>query len=378
VEIVSSFKQVGTWKNPVNYRSLVFTGLLFKNKTKSMRHISTLITYLVFFLSTCYSQDSGYFKTPGLKILNRPLPLTTPNNENVIRFRCGGTPIIDRPLLVIDGLLAEDYELKNINPDNIESICILKDQMATAIYCRVGSGAIIITTKTANTRTITVKDMLTGEILASANVDLISMGRKKDTIHLITDSSGKIVTNKIAYWKEYELKVSNVGYKNFRCIVNTKQLGKNYNVLLERNYEQLEDIRIKSIAMKHVHRRTNNAYFDAPQGSFRCLNAGINVISKDQINIQHGKSIDNIKFYPNPVLHNQKVNFEFENEEDTEITVRLFCLDGKLISSSEYQMRKGINKISYSLNESLTAGMYALQIFDENNRLLKTDKLIIQ
>jgi len=220
--------------------------------------------------------------------------------------------------------------------------------------------------------------MLTGEILASANVDLISMEGRKDTTHLVTDSSGKIVTNKIVHGKEYELKVSNVGYKNFRCIVNTKQLGKNYNVLLERNYEQLEEVRIKSIAMKQVHRRTNNAYFDALQGWFRCLSAGINVISKDQINIQDGKSISNIKFYPNPVLHNQKVNIEFESEEDTKLTVRLFCLDGKLISSSEYQMRKGINKISYSLNGSLTAGMYALQIFDENNRLLKTDKLIIQ
>ena len=344
-----------------------------------MRYTSTLVC-LVLLFSTVSAQDSNNLKIQGLKIIGRQPPLNTSNAEPVnIRMRwCMGTQLNNEPLLIIDGIVAEKFELKNINPDNIESICILKDQRATALFCRVGSGAIIITTKTANNRTIKVKDMLTGEILASANVDLILMERRKDTIHLITDSSGKIVTNKIAYGKEYELKVSNVGYKNFRCIVNTKQLGKNYNVLLERNYEQLEDMRIKSIAMKHVHRRTNNAYFDALQDSLRCLNAGINVISKDQTNILDGKRIDNIKFYPNPVLHNQKVNFEFENEEDTEITVRLFCLDGKLISSSEYQMRKGINKISYSLNESLTAGMYALQIFDENNRLLKTDKLIIQ
>ena len=345
-----------------------------------MRHISTLLFCLVLLLSTVCAQDSSNLKSRGLKIINRQqLPFTTSNTEPVtLRLRCMVSNL-NEPLLIIDGILAEKFELGNINPDNIESIWVLKDHAATALYgCRAATGVILITTKTANDRTIRVKDMLTGEILASANVDLISMERRKDTIHLITDSSGKIVTNKIVYGKEYELKVSNVGYKNFRCIVDTKQLGKNYNVLLERNYEQLEEVRIKSIAMKQVHRRTNNAYFDGLQGSFRCLSAGINVISKDQINILDGKNIDNIKIYPNPALHNQKINIEFENEEDTKLTVRLFCLDGKLISSSEYQMRKGINKISYSLNESWTAGMYALQIFDENNRLLKTDKLIIQ
>ena len=345
-----------------------------------MRHISTLSFSLILLFSTVYAQDSSNLKSQGLKILNRQLPPTAPTTEPVvIRIRCLGSNLSPDPLLIIDGIVAEKFDLRNINPDDIESIWILKDHTATALYgCRAWSGVILITTKTANQRTITVKDMLTGEILAGANVDLISMDGRKDTTHLITDSSGKIVTNKIAYWKEYELKVSNVGYKNFRCIVNTKQLGKNYNVLLERNYEQLEEVRIKSIAMKQLHRRTNNAYFDALQGSFRCLSAGINVLSKDQINIQDGKTIDNIKLYPNPVLRNQKVNIEFENEDDTKLTLRLFCLDGKQISSSKYQMKKGINRISYSLDGGLTTGMYLLQVIDENNRLLKTDRLIIQ
>jgi TonB-dependent SusC/RagA subfamily outer membrane receptor len=346
-----------------------------------MRHISTLFFCLFLLFSAAYAQDSSNLKIQGLKILSRQQPpLTTSNTEPVvIRLRCGYSNLNTEPLIIIDGVVAEKFERRNINPDDIESISILKGPTATALYgYRAASGVIIITTKTANNRTIRVKDMFTGKILASANVDLVSMEWRKETTHLVTDSSGKIVTNKIVYGKEYELKVSSVGYKNFRCIVNTKQLGKNYNVLLERNYEDLEEVRIKSIAIKPVHRRINNAYFDGLYGSFRCLIAGIKVISNDQINIQDRNSIDNIKLYPNPVLRNQKVNIEFENEEDTKLTVRLFCLDGKQISSSEYQMKRGTNKISYSPNGSLTSGMYALQIIDENNRLLKTDKLIIQ
>jgi TonB-dependent SusC/RagA subfamily outer membrane receptor len=330
------YKLVGTWKNPVNYRSLVSTGLLIETKIKSMRHISTQFFCLFLLLSTAYAQDSSNLKIQGLKIQGRRLPLSTADTEPVIiRLRCGYSNLHTEPLIVIDGVVAEKFELRNINPDDIECIWILKDNAATALYgCRAASGVILVTTKCANDRTLTVKDMLTGEILAGANVDLISMEGKKDTIHLITDSTGKVITNKIVYGKEYELNASNVGYKNFRCIVNTKQLGKNYNVLLERNYEDLEEVRIKRI--------------------------------------------DNVKLYPNPVLRFQKFNIEFENEEDTKLTVRLYCLNGKLISSSELQIKKGVNKISYSPNGSLTAGMYVLQVINENNRILKTDKLIIQ
>jgi TonB-dependent SusC/RagA subfamily outer membrane receptor len=283
------------------------------------------------------------------------------------------------PLLIIDGIVAEKSRFKNIDPDNIDSIWILKGHAAAALYgCRAMSGAIVITTKTANQTSIMVKDMLTGEILASANVDLIPMDGRKDTTHLITDSPGKIVTNKSVYGKEYELKASNVGYKNFRCIVSSKQLAKNYNVLLERNYEDLEEVRIKSVSMKLLRRRTNSAYFDGLYGSIRCLIAGVNVLSNDRNNIQVGKSIVTIKLYPNPVRRFHNVTIEFENEEDTKVTVRLFCLDGKLINSREYQMKEGINRIFYSLTGSLTTGIYVLHVIDENNRLLETDKLIIQ
>ena len=50
------------------------------------------------------------------------------------------------PLIVVDGILGGD--LNTINPNNIESIEVLKDASATAIYgARGASGVIIVTTK---------------------------------------------------------------------------------------------------------------------------------------------------------------------------------------------------------------------------------------
>lgn len=52
------------------------------------------------------------------------------------------------PLYVIDGFASEDTDLSSINPSDIESIDVLKDASATAIYgARGANGVIIVTTK---------------------------------------------------------------------------------------------------------------------------------------------------------------------------------------------------------------------------------------
>ncbi|EOR92696.1 TonB-dependent receptor [Arcticibacter svalbardensis MN12-7] len=52
------------------------------------------------------------------------------------------------PLIVVDGFPTEDLDLNTINPDDIESIEVLKDASATAIYgSRGANGVLMVTTK---------------------------------------------------------------------------------------------------------------------------------------------------------------------------------------------------------------------------------------
>ena len=53
------------------------------------------------------------------------------------------------PLYVIDGIpLSEDFDLNNLNPNDIEQMTVLKDAAATSLYgSRASAGVIIITTK---------------------------------------------------------------------------------------------------------------------------------------------------------------------------------------------------------------------------------------
>ncbi|NLU90469.1 SusC/RagA family TonB-linked outer membrane protein [Chitinophaga sp. Ak27] len=75
-----------------------------------------------------------------------------PGSGTSIRIRGGNSVNADNePLYVIDGLIGAG-DLNLINPEDIESIQILKDASATAIYgARGANGVIIVTTKTGKT-----------------------------------------------------------------------------------------------------------------------------------------------------------------------------------------------------------------------------------
>ena len=130
-----------------------------------MKQTTALFVLLNLFISVSAQE-------PTTKILRRTFPSATPANELVIRPICekkSGTP-----LFVVDGSVVNEFVLKYMDPNDIESIWILKDNQATALYgCRASSGVVVITTKNANQRTITVRDLVTGEPLTGASIDLV-------------------------------------------------------------------------------------------------------------------------------------------------------------------------------------------------------------
>ena len=83
-------------------------------------------------------------RAPGVMVLN---PSGQPGGKTTIRIR-GMNSITgsNQPLVVVDGL--QGVEIESLNPNDIESIEILKDASATAIYGSQGAnGVLLITTK---------------------------------------------------------------------------------------------------------------------------------------------------------------------------------------------------------------------------------------
>jgi TonB-linked SusC/RagA family outer membrane protein len=85
-------------------------------------------------------------RVPGIQVVS---PDGKPGSQPTILIRGLGSLTQDSsPLYVIDGVPIESPDNNMIDPANIESISVLKDASATAIYgSRGGNGVIVITTK---------------------------------------------------------------------------------------------------------------------------------------------------------------------------------------------------------------------------------------
>jgi TonB-linked SusC/RagA family outer membrane protein len=140
-------------------------------------------------------------KVAGLSIYNKG---GNPNQDAVIRLRGISTVGANSsPLIVIDGVIGAS--LNNVDPSDIETMTVLKDGSAAAIYgSRGSSGVIIVTTKRGKSGTTQVSyngsvaqaaiqntiDVMSGdEFAAAGGTDL---GSRTDWLDLVTR---KAITN---------------------------------------------------------------------------------------------------------------------------------------------------------------------------------------
>jgi TonB-linked SusC/RagA family outer membrane protein len=108
-------------------------------------------------------------KLAGVQVMTSGEPGSTP----MIRIRGTGTLLAGAdPLYVVDGVLTED--IRNINPQDITSIDILKDASSTAIYgVRAANGVVLVTTKRGRSGQIQVNyDGYVGFRQAARRVDM--------------------------------------------------------------------------------------------------------------------------------------------------------------------------------------------------------------
>src|SRR3712207_8271734 len=83
--------------------------------------------------------------TPGVQIVSNS---GKPGAGFKVSIRGLGTMGDASPICVIDGLVGGIGNLNDLNPEDIESIDILKDAASTAIYgARAANGVILVTTK---------------------------------------------------------------------------------------------------------------------------------------------------------------------------------------------------------------------------------------
>lgn len=355
-----------------------------------MRITSTLCLLLISFqLLSQLSVSTGYiprqvfsncftmkmptqFDTSAKKQL--PLPKTGEQKQPVtIRFRCGATKLSVEPMLVVDGILTTFSTLSALKPSDIESISVLKDASATAIYgCRPNSAVIIITTKSSGTREFIVKDFTDGSRIPGATLTFTSAKDKTDTLMFVADEKGQVVTDRLKKGVEYSVTVTSVGYKNYSSSV--KPLGKLIDLLLERNFRVNEEVIV-------------TAY-----GTTRCCRCGCGGWHKTSVctipGVENSEATNKLParefiirantIYPNPVQRSQSLTAELESPADQKIQVSLVSIGGQTVASYPYQLSKGANRISVTTSGNWSAGTYVILFSSANKQIMFQQKIIIQ
>jgi len=280
------------------------------------------------------------------------------------RIRCLATSTIAaEPLVIIDGIPFEYKYLNYLKPGDIESISILKDSKAAAIYgCRAMNGVVIVTTKKARLRTFRIRDLLDGRNLPGATVSFISTGNKKDTLVFVSNDSGLITTDKLNPGTEYHLTISYTGYKALAVIYkNINNTASSFS--LERDVVGCSPVTV-SADVGFGCRRTG------------CTLKGVRICRY----IASGNSSTNsmpVKVYPNPVLPGRTVTIEINSPGDCLLYTNVTALDGRQLLSRSQKAYKGKALFSFDTDSRWPAGVYLFQVLDDRRNVLKVEKIVI-
>ncbi len=209
-------------------------------------------------------------KVPGLSVYNKG---GDPNSTSTIRLRGISTVGANtEPLVVIDGVIGAS--LQNVDPNDIESINVLKDGSAAAIYGSRGSSGVILVTTKKGKRGGGVNASYNGYVAAATILNEQPVMSASEYI----DAGG----NDLGAATDWQDEVSRVGVSNVHNIAISGG-SENTTFRLSTNFRDINGI-------------LENSGFDQ-------INA--------RANINHFALNDRLKLSFNMSLTNRKSNFSF-------------------------------------------------------------------
>ncbi len=286
-------------------------------------------------------------------------------NKNVrMNFRCQGTiSSAWEPLLIIDGIVHKFSYMGELNPDDIESLTILKVAECSIMHGGDGAnGAIIVSTKSSKTRQFIIKDFQDGKPINAATVKFISQENRNDSIELIANEGGMVETNKLKLGEDFKIEVSSVGYNSYSTIIENKYSKGVQSIFLEKKSTVCNEV----IVVSNIGR--NGCRLACVCWAVRI--GGLNVIKRD--------SFEKASFiYPNPVQRNNSLNISLPGDISSSFLIRIHSLSGVVVYQQKISSNKS-NTLRVPVKGNWIAGIYIVQLKNENGKSAKQEKVIIQ
>ena len=290
-------------------------------------------------------------------------PSDTPGTSPGIIIRCRATIQQDNePLYVVDGIPYDPDQIKSINPDDIESISILKKSVSAIIGCRPSNGVILITTKKANEKKVIIKDSKDRVGVGFATITATSL-KTGDSVSFVANEFGRIETGLLKSL-DYKLTVTCAGYKSKH--ISLRNVSKsNYEILLERDLIELKEVTVVGYATGCI------------CTTLHCVCGGVR-IQTFQAEKNVSETNKSVKIYPNPVSPSGTINISFPNVKEGLYQIRITGSSGQLIYSCQKQISNKNQTEQIHLPAHSAAGVYFIQLIDEQKKLVQSSKLIVQ
>ncbi len=301
-------------------------------------------------------------------------------NSDSIHLRCSRTIAATDVLYIIDGIPVTNDKLTELKPDDILSIDLLKESDTKIFSCNVQpKPVILITTKKANRKLFVVVDAKTNTGIAGASIH-VTTAKTRKAIDFIADDFGRLETDSLLT-ASYSITVSATGYQPL-TISGKEARQLQYRLQLQPKFIELDEINIvayRSIKCGPGYSKASASKNEALNGVFRCLAFGVSVseeksISNKSVFLYHPK----IKVYPNPVPSNGTVKLSFSDLKPAVYQIRVLNASGQLLYSFQKQIVGKNETQQLAVTNSMPAGMYLIQVMDENKTLLQTNKLLVQ
>ncbi|MCD1116669.1 vWA domain-containing protein [Chryseobacterium turcicum] len=155
-------------------------------------------------------------KISGLQIAPN---LGTPGSSDKIMIRgIASLNNSSNPLYVINGKVSDSKALSNLNPNTIESVTVLKDASATAMYgIRGGNGVIVITTKKLSRKEKKAFERLQ-KVQDSINVSKQIQKQNTEEYDAFVENPFELTKNQSV--STFSIDVDKAAYSNIRRMIN--------------------------------------------------------------------------------------------------------------------------------------------------------------
>jgi len=286
--------------------------------------------------------------------------VTTPT----IKLRCPASNHKE-PLYILDGLVVDLKVTGKLDPNDIESVEVLKPSNKTAaIYGSASaSGVIIITTKNKPMQ-LTLADEKDGEPIPAVTA---RFANGKDTFYLVSDSNGVIRSNLIKGKVQYEVMLSSIGYakKEFGWV--TFADNNEFYWTMSRQAVTLSPVIVIGYPPCVCKRYTYCTRHYFPD----------RFISKSIKGVDHTGE-DFLKAYPNPVQRGNRFFIEIDHPVTESVSIRILTLDGRPVLTNSSNVFNGMNRVSINTSAGWSAGIYFIQLLNKDGKVQLQQRILIQ